>query len=681
MDKLTREQLEQTWRGLQALSKNVPASDIPDSMTRGFSDTALHAIVKGQLVNLDGNATVGPRFGRRMTGSPDTVEKLDAEDAGAKPKGMRDAARNTIKTALDAPDAAGMDLTSFHALLAANTDQLGINIPDFAFDDKITPAERTAAERIATGLEQGKPVADIQKSFATSATQIKADQAQAETQARLAAEQQQSLTTSADAHFAAAGYIDADQIGQLTDVQRGAMLTQFMKDNATRLQAPGTASAKIGNLAGQQEAAINFNNGYTLNPAALDILRTGVEGAQLGESVETWLESGDPNQIRMAQAAIGHPVTGVLDKDTHTAGTNYIRAGYATDLNDIPAFKGITGKGIDPSQVYDAANNGQLYMPSDADLQAAGMDAGALEAIKAAPDAAELLPKRELLKDKDHSEFTSDDKVTWVSDTRQEMIAQQFMADPELYKRVIDMRNERAQTATVDAEPTALKTEQAKSYEAIPSKVPPGVELPAEATALHTLSAEKQSLLKSRDELVKILEGDGQAEHAKNISALDGRELVDYLKDPANDVDLYRSGYAREQIYKIRQTHNQIDLQTTTMSPDRREGVRSQGKAIQDAQPETEKAPVIKTQEEPEVSSQSSGSIWSWIKGKAGISLDARAEEIGGPEQFKGMAVTGKSPADARTTFGPQAAGQQAEQPTAIVKPAAPPKWQMEVSP
>lgn len=665
MDILPREQLEQTWRGLQALSRNVPASAIPSTMTQGFSDTALRSIIKGQVASLDGNASFAQ--GRSRLPDTDKVERLDA-DSGKKPRGMRDAARDTIKAALENTAPAGADLTSFHALLAAHTDQLGTNIPDFAFDGTITASERAAAVRIAQGLEQGQPAAEIRKSFATSASQIKTDQAQAEAQSRIAAQQQQGLDTTADSYLAAAGYIDPDRIGALSATQRGAALTQFMKDHAERLQASGTAAARIGNLAEQQEAAIDFANGYALKPDALAILRTGMEGAQLGESVKAWLESGDPNQIRMAQAVMNHPVTGTLDTDTHAAGTAYVRTAYASDLKDIPALRNTTGTDVDPSRVYAAANNGRLYMPTDAELEAAGMDPGLREAIKAAPDAGTLLPQRAALKEKDAAAFTEQDKVVWASDTRQELIAQQFMADPALYKQIVEARNARMKDAAIDAEPTSRQVEQAQNYDAIPKEVPTGVELPANTRILRGLSADKQNLLQHRGKLVEALEKGGETEHAQNIARLDGQELVDYLRNPEHDAALNRSAFTREPITRIKELHRQIDMEMRILPPDQREAIKAQGQALQ---PEsgTEQRPGAKVVEKPETSQSAPAggeSTWDWVRSR--LFGTTERPHYDPDDLFKGARTSATSPEKARGLFGDRAAGVK-EQPAQVEPP------------
>lgn len=487
MATLSRQQLLQTWQGLQALIKGLPSGMVPTASVEGLNDEALIARINSQLTSIDNNASLG----RQAAVNPDGPVP-DLSQPGALPvrPGARGAAISTIKTALNTP--ADADMGQFNALLAAYADGYEFTIPDFALDDTITDSERQAAEEIVRRLEAGENAPEIRAAFGAQATTIAEQQriaAEAEA-ARLAAEesaarQQANLESAVDAHLAATGYIKPEQIGRLTDNQRANWLTEFLKDNQIQLTAEGAASMKYGDLGDQQNAAINAET-VKIQPAALEILAAGRQGDHMAEEVKQWLDGGDTAQIMMAQATIGVGVTGDIDSVTHAMGEQYIQASYAASLNEIPGLLN-PGGSVNPSLTWEAANEGRLYMPSAEELRAAGVDEATLASIEAAPPASELLPQRAALEGKAMEDFTDADRLVWVSDTREELIANAYIANPQLYESVIAARNTVAATTTLAAAPPV-------DVEA-PSIELPVVEVaPADATPLEERAAANNPL-------------------------------------------------------------------------------------------------------------------------------------------------------------------------------------------
>lgn len=447
MATLNRQQLLQTWQGLQGLIKGVPSELVPTTSVEGLSDDALRAYIDSQLTSIDNNANVG----RAPSVDPNgPVPDLSQPSAAA--TGARTYAINTIKTALTDPS--GVDMGRFHALITAYAEGHELTIPDLANDSIITDSERKAAEEIVRRLEANENAPEIRAAFGTQAKTLAEQQrvAQAAEAARLEAErtaaiQQDNLENAVDAHLASLGYIQPGQIGKLNDNQRANHLTQFIKDNELELG--------IGTLGTQQQDAINFADAK-IKPGALKVLAAGRRGDHMGEEVKQWLENGansnDPLQIMMAQATLGVQVTGTLDAVTHASAEAYIKAPYATSLSDNPGLLNSTGA-VSPSQAWDAANEGRLYTPSIEELRAAGVDEARLAMIEAARPAAELVPLRAALNDKPFEEFTDTDRAVWVADTREELIANTYLAHPEVYNKVITARNEIAANTTLAVAP------------------------------------------------------------------------------------------------------------------------------------------------------------------------------------------------------------------------------------
>ncbi len=466
-----------TWQGLQGMLKGLPSDMVPVTSVNTLSDAALQASIDAQLTSVDNNADIP---GQRAAMDPNgAVPNLSNGNAFTAKPGARSAAINALKTAVASPATA--DLGQFHAVLGAYSDQLELTVPDFKFDDIITDSERIAAEQIAARLEAGETAPQIRAAFTAqgatiqqqqaAAAKAEADRKAAEEAARI---QQSNLQGGVDAHLAAMGYIKADQIGLLTAQQRANWVTQFMIDRAPVLTRDGSASNKYGDLGQQQAAAVNMGADYGVNPAALEILNAGRAGEQMQTEVKAWLESGDVNQIKMAQATLGISVTGVVDNATYTAGAAYITKGVATSLSGIPHIQNVTGS-INPSLTWKAANEGSIYIPTVEELRAAGLSEAQLEMIAAAKPASEILSARQALSGKPRDQFTEADKDIWVQDTREELIANAYINDPALYTRVTTAHNAAlaGQTLNVSAPASAAAQQQefVANYNSIPVTV------------------------------------------------------------------------------------------------------------------------------------------------------------------------------------------------------------------
>lgn len=476
---LTREQQLRTWQSLQAALKDVPLDWIDIDDVAGLSDDALQARIDTQQANIDANAGAGPAVRAPVDLNAEYEPLEDDADIPAAPAGLRAQAIKTLKT----PDVSSpADMAYFHALLGAYSASQSYTVPDLAFDDVITEAEQKAANDIATRLEAGENAPQIEQAFdAAGATLAEQERlAQIAEQERLAREaaaarQQGNLETAVDSHLAAAGYIKPELIGELTDEQRANVLKQFAIEHAEVLRAQGTETFQMSeSLTGQLQKS--FKDDIIVGDKALSVLTVGRQGEAMADEVETWLESGDPKQIMMAQATIGVQVTGAIDNATYTAGNMYIAAPYATSLDELNFIENANGS-INPTLMSIAANEGKIYMPTLDELRAAGVSDAVLESIEAAQPASELLSARAALKGRDLSTFNEEERKVWVSDTREELIASQFRENPDLYKQIVEGRNELAKTHTLDVTVATPQAEQAAFndlYDSIPDALVEG---------------------------------------------------------------------------------------------------------------------------------------------------------------------------------------------------------------
>lgn len=471
MATLTRQQMISTWQGLQGMLRGLPSGDVPTTQIEGLSDSALLSRIRLQQTSIDNNAAIrgrSPAFD--PNGRVPTLGSGPQETAGA-----RAAAITTLKRGIENPSQ--VDSGQFHAIIAAYSDGQKFTIPDLSFDRSISDAEKKAASEIARRLEAGENAPAIRQAFGAQANVIQQQQrTAAEAAAREAAEAQtraraqQNLHTAVDSHFAAMGMIKPEAIGSLSGVQRANYLTQFMRDNAIALQRQGSASSAFGNLTRQQAAAIDMTGTQGVTANALVILQSGRQGTHMAEEVRNWLESGNREQIMMAQSTIGATVTGEIDVDTHRAGLQYVTAPYATKLEDLSFVRNPTGT-INPSLLWEAANKGTLYIPTDAELRAAGVTDDQIATLQGTRPANELVAARAALRDKPRDQFTAEDRAVWVADTREELVANMYLENPALYTKVIEARNAVAATSTlnVTAPVAAVQQQQfLQNFDSIP---------------------------------------------------------------------------------------------------------------------------------------------------------------------------------------------------------------------
>lgn len=264
----------------------------------------------------------------------------------------------------------------------------------------------------------------------------------------------QSLQQAVDAALAVKGYIQPEQIGDLTENQRANALNQYMLDNQEQLQAQlGVNIIEI-----QRRAYANIdNNDFQVVPQALAIVDVGLQGRHLAEEARAWIESQNPDQVRMAQAVMGMPATGITDAETLHSAKAFIRSEYNEDFDDLQFVRSYTGM-LDLGALFEAANNGELYVPRTPDgaidlgvLQSAGFDDATIELINLLPTSAEAIELRErdrageLLTDAERS-------LAYHTDTQEAQIARQYATDHDFYREVIRMRNDIVENLTLEVE-------------------------------------------------------------------------------------------------------------------------------------------------------------------------------------------------------------------------------------
>lgn len=265
---------------------------------------------------------------------------------------------------------------------------------------------------------------------------------------------QHSLHQAIDAALAVKGYVRPEQIGELTENQRANALNQYMLDNQVQLQAQlGVNIIEI-----QRRAYANIdNNDFQVMPQALAIVDVGLQGRHLAEEVRAWIESQDPDLVKMAQVVIGLPVTGTIDAETLHLGKAFIQAEYENAFDGLEFVLSYTGM-LDLGALFEAANNGELYVPRTPDgaidlgvLQSAGFDEATIELINLLPTSAEAIELRErervgeLLTDAERS-------LAYHTDTQEALIAGQYATDHDFYREVIRMRNAMVEDLTLDVE-------------------------------------------------------------------------------------------------------------------------------------------------------------------------------------------------------------------------------------
>ncbi|MCB1530074.1 MAG: hypothetical protein KDJ42_03580 [Alphaproteobacteria bacterium] len=504
LDKLTEQDLGKTYQGLQGLLEGMDAKDVK---VPNLPAGPLKALIENQAKQLQtpgakvGQQDLASRFGnfmRRFTGEEDADPRT----------GTREAARSVLDKGIKG---AGPDMLEFHALLAV----YGGNP---VFDDTISAAEKADAQRIADGLAKGQSINSLRGDFASSARDAAAKAAEA----KLAAVTQSELEVNVDAALAARGLIRPDQIGTLTEMQRAQGLNELMATDSEYMQQEGVFEEGRMRLDHVQDMAFG-EKGWQVQSGALDVARAGVNGMHMAEEVQTWMESGDANQIKMAQAVLGIPSTGRIDRATLDAGNDYIRAGYQTDFEDLNFVENATGS-TNPTMVFNAANGGRLYVPDVgteqgvAELKAAGLSDDQITAMKSLPSA---------------QDEGVDPEAPGVT-TREEFMAREYMGDHAVYTKVIEARNEHAAARTLDAQASTLKTEFENSAESLYPRLNVDVlaEMKENPPELRDMVAGKSRMLDHRERLVNFLEhrGEDGQKHAEAIRNLDGEELVGYLK-------------------------------------------------------------------------------------------------------------------------------------------------------
>ncbi len=236
------------------------------------------------------------------------------------------------------------------------------------------------------------------------------------------------LRENVDAALAARGLIPPGQIGRLTQTKRAQALNKMMRLEAEYLQQPGVFGSGRLRLDLVQNKAFG-TRGWKIQKGAQEVARAGLKKMHMAEEVQMWIESRKPDQIKMAQAVLELPATGTIDPETFKQANAYIKAGYETDITKLDFVKYVAGP-INTTMFYRAATEGRIYVP-DLDkeeewriLKGLGMSEVDIQTIREAP--------------------LEIDKNDPSLDSREDMMATEYLSNPALYSAVIKIRNRAA---------------------------------------------------------------------------------------------------------------------------------------------------------------------------------------------------------------------------------------------
>ncbi len=240
------------------------------------------------------------------------------------------------------------------------------------------------------------------------------------------------LRENVDAALAARGFVQPGQIGKLTKIQRAQALNKMMTLEAEFMQQPGVFGSGRLRLDLVQNKAFG-SRGWEIQKGALEVARAGLKKMHMAEEVKAWLESGNSDKIKMAQAVLELPASGILDPKTFRQAKAYIQAGYETDINKLDFVRNVAG-GINPTMFYRAAAEGRIYVPDVttdegvAELKAAGIADDLITAMKYLPSAND----------------PGVDSTTPGVTSREEFLATEYMSNRAVYTEVIKIRNRAA---------------------------------------------------------------------------------------------------------------------------------------------------------------------------------------------------------------------------------------------
>ncbi len=229
------------------------------------------------------------------------------------------------------------------------------------------------------------------------------------------------LRENVDAALAARGFVQPDQIGKLTKIQRAQALNKMLTLEAEFMQQPGVFGSGRLRLDLVQNKAFG-SRGWEIQKGALEVARAGLKKMHMAEEVKAWLESGNSDRIKMAQAVLELPATGTIDPETFKQANAYIKAGYETDITKLDFVKYVAGP-INTTMFYRAAAEGRIYVPDvssaegEAMLTGAGFTQNDITALKALP-------------------------VSGM--TRERYVASEYMNNAVVYAKIIKVRNRAA---------------------------------------------------------------------------------------------------------------------------------------------------------------------------------------------------------------------------------------------
>lgn len=448
LDNLTRTDLLTTYQGIRSLQTGVPPSEIGVSRLNDMSDEALIHRIERHAEKLEGGELVGTN---QPSNTDLNLRFTDEAGLPVPPNTSLTAARVVLSQGVQGGTP---DMFQFHALLAL----YGSDKVDF--DNELSADEIAAAQTI---LDNDLQIAPARMAFEEAArieAQTEAERLANEAEAAQRAAEieaaQTDLEGNIDAALAARGLIEPDQIGKLTETERMRGLNELMTNEAEYMQQEGTFGAGRLRLDHVQDKAFG-TTGWEVQDGALEVATSGLRDMHMAEEVQTWLESDDVNQIKMAQAVLGLPAAGQIDQETFDKGNAYIQDGYETDITKLDFVENVTGS-TNPSMFYRASNEGRIYIP-DMDtaegeriLTNAGMDEFDIEDIMFAPTAKELSELRASLGE---TEPTAEQQELLNSETREEIIAHRYLYDPSFYSAVMEARNEIASEKRLDIEAPA----------------------------------------------------------------------------------------------------------------------------------------------------------------------------------------------------------------------------------